>query len=293
MFRKRWLLSGILPLAGLLYGCPGNGETASPSLTTPVVKQETTADASGTEPKKEPAPPKSPTQYAWQIVEKYPHDRAAYTQGLLVQDGEFLESTGLNGQSSLRRVAIKTGKVRRKIAISAQFFAEGLTLFKDKLYQITWQSGTAFTYDPKTFARTGEFPYSGEGWGLTNDAESLLMSDGSDEIKFIDPATFTVRHKISVTDKGIPVTRLNELEYREGEIWANVYQTDEVVRIDPKTGEVTGKVDFTGLLPASARRPDTDVLNGIARDPKSDKLYITGKRWPYVYLIKLTPKKPV
>ena len=205
-------------------------------------------------------PPSLLTQY--EVVSSYPHDPTAFLQGLVWYDGGFYESTGLNGQSTLRRVAFPSGDVVQKIDISREYFAEGLAMVGDRLIQLTWQSKKAFVYDRASFGLIGEFPYQTEGWGLTYDGTSLIMSDGSPNLYFFDPDTYQLTRTVAVTLDGNPLARLNELEWIKGEVWANVWLTDMIVRIDPATGQVVGVLDMTGLMP---NRPDSDdVLNGIA-----------------------------
>ena len=225
--------------------------------------------------------------YTYEVIATWPHDPKAFTQGLLFYHGSLLESTGLYGQSSLREVEPKTGRVLKQLAVAAQYFAEGLTVIGDHAYQLTWQGGKGFVYDADTFRPEKEFSYDGEGWGLTTDGHSLILSDGTDHIRFLDPGDFHVVRSIAVTAEGKPVGRLNELEWINGEIFANVWQTDEIVRIDPATGQVRGVIDFSGLLAAADRTPGADVLNGIAYDPTSDRLLVTGKRWPKLYEVRL------
>ncbi len=228
--------------------------------------------------------------YSYEVVRSWPHDPTAFTQGLVCHEGDFLESTGLNGESTLRDVDRKTGRVLKKISVPARYFAEGLAVIGGKAYQLTWQNHTGFVYDVATFQQEGEFSYEGEGWGLTTDGHLLVLSDGTNQLRFIDPATFKVVRTIAVTAAGRPVNRLNELEWVEGEIFANVWQTDEVMRIDPATGLVRGIIDFSGLLSPLDRTPQTDVLNGIAYDPEHHQLFVTGKRWPMIFEVRLVPK---
>jgi glutamine cyclotransferase len=228
-------------------------------------------------------------QYGYQIVAAYPHDPEAFTQGLVYDDGVLYESTGLNGRSSLRRVNLQTGEVLQRRDIDPQYFAEGLALFKDQLIQLTWQSNTGFVYDKTTFEPARDWSYPTEGWGLTHDGKQLIMSDGSATLRFLNPETFAVEREVTVTDQGQPVVRLNELEYVNGEVFANVWQTDRVARVDPQTGSVLGWIDLSGLL-SPAERQGTDVLNGIAYDPAGDRLFVTGKLWPKLFEIKLVPK---
>ena len=228
--------------------------------------------------------------YTYEVKHVYPHDPVAFTQGLIFRDGMLWESTGLNGESSLRKVELETGRVLKKIDVPQQFFAEGMTVFRGRVYQLTWQSQKGFIYDPETFQQLGEFAYTGEGWGLTHDNDYLIMSDGTNRIRFLDPATFETKRTVSVLVNGRPLNELNELEYVKGEIYANIWQTDRIVRIDPQTGRVLGFVELTGLLPVADRTAATDVLNGIAYDEAGDRLFITGKLWPKLFEIRLIKK---
>jgi glutamine cyclotransferase len=228
--------------------------------------------------------------YSYEVVQAWPHDTTAFTEGLLFRHGDLLESTGLNGESTLRDVDLATGRVLKEISVPAQYFGEGLTVMGSHAYQLTWQNGIGFIYDADTFQLQGQFAYTGEGWGLTTDGRWLILSDGTSRIRFLDPATFKVVRTIDVTQAGRPVERLNELEWVKGEVFSNVWQTDEIMRIDPATGKVRGVIDLTGLLSPGDRRPDTDVLNGIAYDDAGDRLFVTGKRWPKVFEIRLKPK---
>ena len=229
--------------------------------------------------------------YSYQVVNTWPHDAEAYTQGLVYHDGLLFESTGLRGESSLRRVELKTGKVKKKVDVPRQYFAEGITIFRDKIFQLTWQSQKGFVYDLKKFKQEGEFTYEGEGWGLTHDDHSLILSDGTNRIRFLDPASFQVQRTISVFDQGQPLTELNELEYIKGEIYANIWRADRLVRIDPTTGKITGWVDMTGLHhQGNSGIARENCLNGIAYDAEGDRLFVTGKRWPLVYEIRLVKK---
>ena len=224
--------------------------------------------------------------FGYTVVKTYPHDPGAFTQGLQYVDGIFYEGTGLNGQSTIRKVKIGTGEVLQKRAIGPEHFGEGIVLFNSILYQLTWQSGLAFSYDGKSFEPKKSFQYRGEGWGLTSDGTQLIMSDGTNELRFLEPGTFKEVRRIKVTAVGQPVKELNELEYVKGEVFANVWQTDYIARIDPKTGVVSGYIDLRGLL-TPRERATTDVLNGIAYDAKGDRLFVTGKLWPKVFEITL------
>jgi glutaminyl-peptide cyclotransferase len=229
--------------------------------------------------------------YGYQIVRVYPHDPRAFTQGLQYLDGFLYEGTGQVGQSSIRKVELETGKVLQKRDVPPPHFGEGITIWKNDLIELTWQSNVAFVYDKTTFEPRRTFKYAGEGWGLTHDATSLYMSDGSDELRVLDPATFAERRRIKVTAAGAPLKNLNELELVKGEIFANIWTTDHVARIAPATGKVVGYIDFSGLL-TRAERANTDVLNGIAYDASHDRLFITGKWWPKLFEIKVITKGP-
>jgi glutaminyl-peptide cyclotransferase len=227
--------------------------------------------------------------FGYTIVHTYPHDHDAFTQGLQVVDGVFYEGTGLNGRSSIRKVKIETGEVLQKRDVPAQHFGEGITVRGSELFQLTWQSGVALVYDRASFTPKRQLKYTGEGWGLTQDATSLIMSDGTEYLRFLDPSTFAERRRVRVVVGGAPLKNLNELEYVKGEVFANVWQTDYIARIDPKSGAVNGYIDFRGLL-TPRERESTDVLNGVAYDEKSDRLFITGKLWPRVYEVRITRK---
>jgi glutamine cyclotransferase len=235
-----------------------------------------------------------PVIYTYQVVNTFAHDPRAFTQGLVFHDGKLLESTGLYGQSSLREVELTTGKVLRQLTVPEQFFAEGLALLDGKLYQLTWKEQKAFVYDlnadPKSFRKAGEFSYTGDGWGLATDGHWLIMSDGTSTLRFLNPATFAVDHTVQVIKDDMPQERLNELEWVKGEIFANIWKTDWVARIDPVTGRVTGMVDFSYLLPAADQTGTTDVLNGIAYDAAGDRLFVTGKNWPKLFEVRLMKK---
>jgi glutamine cyclotransferase len=235
-----------------------------------------------------PAPP-GPEYYTYDIVNTYPHDTSAFTEGLVFLNGKMYESTGLNGQSTLREEDLNSGKVLRKIDVPAEYFGEGLAILNGHAYQLTWQAQKGFVYDLATFNKEKEFTYTGEGWGMTTDGKSLIMSDGTSQIRFLDPDTFAVQRAITVVKQGVPVPQVNELEYIHGEIFANVWQTDYVLRIDPANGNVKGVIDFHGLIRPADRTPGMDVLNGIAYDAATDRIFVTGKNWPKLFEVRVRP----
>jgi glutaminyl-peptide cyclotransferase len=229
---------------------------------------------------------KVPT-YGYEVVRSYPHSTDAFTQGLEYRDGKLFESTGGDGDSSLRLVALETGKVLDKVDVPLPYFAEGLTLLNGKIYQLTWQNQVGFIYDANTLSKTGQFNYLGEGWGLTNDGQSLILSDGTNQIRFLDPGTFKVTKTIAVRDENRPVDSLNELEYFNGEIYANLWHNDKIVIINPQSGRVNAWIDLKGLLQAGEVSDPEAVLNGIAYDSASQRLFVTGKLWPKLFEIRI------
>jgi glutamine cyclotransferase len=231
-----------------------------------------------------------PPVYGYKIVRQYPHDPAAFTQGLVFSAGYLYEGTGQHGQSWLRKVELETGKVLKESRLPESYFGEGIALWKDKIFQLTWQSKIGFVYELASFKQTGSFLYQTEGWGLTQDGRRLILSDGSSFLSFREPETFRETGRIQVTESGAPVPNLNELEYIRGEIWANVWQTDRVARIHPATGKVVSWVDFTGLRAEMERMGRVDVLNGIAYDGARDRIFVTGKWWPRIFEIKVIPR---
>ena len=238
------------------------------------------------------ATPKGVTpRYTYEVVKIFPHDPSAFTQGLLFDEGILYESTGLNGYSSIRRVDLESGKVLALVPLPETFFGEGIAIVDQKLYQLTWQEQTGFIYDKETFALQQQFSYPTQGWGITFDGSRLIMSDGTSRLYFWEPETVTQVGTMDVYDENGPVAALNELEYINGEIFANIWQTDKIARIDPTTGAVTGWIDLTGLLPPEERTPAADVLNGIAYLPEGNRLFVTGKRWPKLFEIRLLPEK--
>ena len=222
--------------------------------------------------------------HGYTIVRTYPHDRDAFTQGLQYVDGFLYEGTGMNGRSSIRKVRLDTGEVVQRRDIAQEYFGEGIVIVGGELFQLTWQSGIGFVYDRATFTPKRTFRYRGEGWGLTYDGSSIVMSDGTDALRFLDPKTLAERSRLRVTAGGKPLPQLNELEFVDGEILANVWMTDYIARIDPKSGRVRGWIDLRGLL-SPRERAATDVLNGIAYDAAGKRLFVTGKLWPRVFEI--------
>jgi glutaminyl-peptide cyclotransferase len=226
------------------------------------------------------------------VVHAYPHDSLAFTEGLFYEDGFLYESTGIEEQSSVRKVRLETGEVVQKHDVPGAYFGEGIIRWKDRLIQLTYQTQVGFVYDFPGLNELRRFQYPGEGWALTTDGRRIIMSDGTPQLRFWDPETLQETGRITVTDELRPVTYLNELEWVKGEIFANIWQTQRIARIDPASGKVTGWIDLTGLLPDSDRIPRlTGVLNGIAYDAKGDRLFVTGKRWPKLFEIRLV-KKP-
>jgi glutamine cyclotransferase len=237
-----------------------------------------------TEAQRNQVPPALLTPY--EVLGSYPHSEDAFVEGLVWHDGGFYESDGLNGRSTLRRLDFPSGEVVQKADIPREYFAEGLTLVDDRLIQLTWQNKKGFVYDRASFNVIGDFHYDTEGWGITYDGSALIMSDGSSNLFFLDPNDFSLQRTLPVTLDGRPIQRINELEWIKGEVWANVWQTDWIIRIDPSSGQVVGVLDMTGLLPGP-RKDDDDVLNGIAYDPETDRTFVTGKDWPARFEIRL------
>jgi glutaminyl-peptide cyclotransferase len=231
-------------------------------------------------------------RYTYRVVKTYPHDPQAFTQGLIFKDGFLYEGTGLKGQSSIRKVELTTGKVLMQTQLPADVFGEGITIWGDKVIGLTWTEQVGFVLDLQTLKLWRRFSYPGEGWGLTHNHRELIMSDGTAELRFLDPVSMRELRRLRVTANGQPLERLNELEWVNGEIFANVWQTDRIARIDPKTGRVVGWIDLTGLLsPSEQGRGRVDVLNGIAYDAKGKRLFVTGKLWPKVFEIELVKDK--
>ncbi len=264
------------------FGCaaPNPGKDGWPGL---ALAQSEGGNADVPAAKKGPIP-----IYAVRIVKTYPHDPGAFTQGLVYVNGFLCESTGLKGRSSLRVVELESGRIVRKTDLPEQYFGEGLTLWQDTFIQLTWRSNRGFVYNAESLALTGSFSYPGEGWGLTHDGTSLIMSTGGSSLVFLNPHTFTREGILPVVDRGRPVPLLNELEYIKGEIFANVWLKDVVARICPKTGIVTGWIDMSSLRGAFRDAGNAEALNGMAYDPDGDRLFITGKFWPNVFQVEIT-----
>ena len=228
-----------------------------------------------------------PIKNSYKVIKAYPHDSKAFTQGLVYDKGIFFEGTGQNSGSSLREVEPETGRVIRQHNLDDSLFGEGITLYRDRIYQVTWENKVGFVYEKSTFNLINKIYYSTQGWGLTTIDDKIVMSDGTNILYFFEPEMFTVVSQIEVYDNEKKVDQLNELEYINGEIWANIWMTDLVARIDPKSGKVLAYIDLKGILPASERNTDTDVLNGIAYDQATKRIFVTGKKWPKLYEIKV------
>jgi len=229
-----------------------------------------------------------PVNYSYRIVNVYPHDETAFTQGLLIDNGVLYESTGLYGNSSLRRVNLETGEVLQLYALPSAYFGEGITIFDDKIIQLTWLSHKGFVYDKESFDLLQEFNYSTQGWGITHDGSRLIMSDGTSTLYFLDPETFQKIGQVEVHDNGT-VESLNELEYIKGKVYANIWLEEKIAIINPQTGQVEGWINLNGLYNMENQDPN-DVLNGIAYDATSDRLFVTGKRWSQLFEIELIPE---
>jgi glutamine cyclotransferase len=232
----------------------------------------------------------APAEYTFTVFRVFPHDTSAYTQGLAYRDGFLYEGTGRNGQSSLRKVRLETGEVIQRVNLATEFFGEGITIVKDEVFQLTWKSGVGFVYDVNDFHLLRKCSYAGEGWGLATNGRELFLSDGTSEIRVLDPETFGEKSRLKVHDGSKAVDQLNELEFVEGQIFANVWQTNRIARISPQTGEIVGWIDLTGLLSSVYRLEPEAVLNGIAYDPVGKRLFVTGKLWPSVFEIRISLK---
>jgi glutamine cyclotransferase len=226
----------------------------------------------------------------YRVVNAYPHDKAAFTQGLAYDKGILFEGTGLYGQSTLRKVNLQTGTVIERVRLPDLYFGEGIAIWNDRLVQLTWQSGRGFIYDKKSLRQISNFTYETEGWGITSDGERLIMSDGTDDLYFLDPETLIVTGKMEVKDGAHPVRGINELEYINGEIFANIWPTDKIAIISPQTGAVRAWIDLHGILPLEDRLRGVDVLNGIAYDALNDRIFVTGKLWSKLFEIELVAR---
>jgi len=231
-----------------------------------------------------------PPEYTFKIVHVFPHDPTAFTQGLAYRDGFLYEGTGLNGQSSLRKVHLETGEVVQEVNLTPEFFGEGITILKNQILQLTWTSQTGFVYDASDFRLLRRFSYPGEGWGLATDGHDIFMSDGTAEIRVLDAGTLAEKRRLKIRDGATAIDQLNELEFVDGELFANVWQTDRIARISPHTGRVVGWIDLKGLLSPMYRRDENAVLNGIAYDAAGKRLFVTGKLWPSIFQIRLVRK---
>jgi glutaminyl-peptide cyclotransferase len=241
---------------------------------------------STTSPLPIPSPPVK--DYTYRVINAYPHDGNAFTEGLVFDNGILYEGTGRYGSSFLRKVDLMTGAVQQSQNLASQYFGEGITVFKQNIIQLTWKSNLGFVYDKDSFDIIRQFSYPTEGWGITQDGERLIMSDGTSTLHFLNPDTFSPVGAVKVEDGDVPVTQLNELEYIQGTVYANIWQSDKIVMINPENGKVTGWIDLKGLLQARNYAGKADVLNGIAYDSRSDRLFVTGKLWPYLFEIQLT-----
>lgn len=241
-------------------------------------------------PSNSPSPIQSPVNYTYQIINVYHHDLNAFTQGLVYDGGYIYEGTGRYGTSSLRKVHFETGEVLQMEELASQYFGEGITIYKDTIFQLTWKSRLGFIYDQESFDLLRQFYYPTEGWGITYDGKRMIMSDGTSVLQFLNPDNQEITGTLNVLDGNIPVDKLNELEYIKGTIYANVWQTDNIAMINPESGQVTGWIDLSGLLQSQNYSGKVDVLNGIAYDEQSDQLFVTGKLWPFLFEIKLNVK---
>jgi glutaminyl-peptide cyclotransferase len=230
-------------------------------------------------------------EYTAKVVKRYPHDPNAFTEGLLYYKGVLYESTGRNGQSSIREVTLNTGKVVRQTDLDPAYYGEGIVIWKDRLIQLTWKNEIGLIYDLNTFKLRSNFHYDGEGWALTQDGTHLIMSDGTSDLRFLDPDTMSETGRIHVTCEGRPIRQINEIEWVKNQIYANIWQTNVIVRIDPATGAVIGLIDLTDLAASTVTRATENVPNGIAYDAAADRLFVTGKLWPALYQITLSPRR--
>lgn len=275
-----------------LAGCFNAGAAPTAPPIAPTAVAASTATVSSPSAGAAPAPKATPLptvpavrRLKWRVVASYPHDAKAFTQGLLWHDGGFYESTGLEGRSSVRRVEFPSGRVVKKASLSSDLFGEGLTLMGDRLINLTWQTRRGLVFDRASLRLLREFSYATEGWGLTNDGRDLIMSDGTSTLSYLDANTFKPLRRMAVTQNGQPLRMLNELEWIDGQIWANVWETNIIAQIDPASGRVVSTLDLTGILPPQAKKGGEDVLNGIAYDAQTKRVFVTGKLWPRLFHI--------
>jgi glutamine cyclotransferase len=280
----------MLPFAVLLFGAACKEQS---NQNNPVSVTNNSNAAPVTQAKKE-----IPV-YTYEVVNTFKHDAQAFTQGLVFHNGFLYESTGQHGKSTLRKVRLEDGDVVKRHKLDREYFAEGMTILNDKIYQITWQEDTCFVYDVNSFEPVGKIRYTGEGWGLTNDGTNLIMSDGSHILKFVEPANFRTVRSVTVTHDTKPLYQINELEFVKGEIWANVWHSEKpdilgkpntIARIDPSTGKVVGWIDLNNISPEDVARDEENTLNGIAYDAATDRIFVTGKQWRKLFEIKIKPK---
>jgi glutaminyl-peptide cyclotransferase len=294
--RLSWICPWLLPffLAACLRGPvlsnnpPTGVITYTPALLieTPTAKLTPIYSALST-----PTSAMTVSRYTFEIIAAFPHDPQAFTEGLVFHNGFLYESTGLNGESSLRKVDLESGSILEEIKLDAQYFGEGITITDDQIIQLTWKSNIGFVYDLQTFDFLSDFSYSSEGWGLTFDGAALIMSDGTSVLHFLEPGQFNEIGQIQVHDGETPITQINELEFVDGKIYANIWQTDWIAIIDPQDGLVTGWIDLTGILNRAEYNQPVDVLNGIAYDANEKRLFVTGKYWPKLFEIHLVPRE--
>jgi glutaminyl-peptide cyclotransferase len=276
-------------IAGVIAGCSNPQSAGSPTAPqTPLAASERPQPVAAAPIATPQSEPPVVERQSYEIVRTIPHDTAAFTQGLFFHDGVLFESTGRYGESQVRKLDPKTGDVLAVADLPETVFGEGSARWGDKMIVLTWRSGAGFEIDMDTLETNGGFSYPGEGWGLTANDEALIQSNGSDQLLFLDPDTYRITKRLRVKLNGSPLRNLNELEWIEGEIWANVWQADQIVRIDPESGHVVGVIEFTGLFPLSDRDvPLDDVLNGIAYDPATKRLFVTGKHWPSLFEVRI------
>ncbi len=234
-------------------------------------------------------PQKSPQDIPYRIIARYPHLPGSFTQGLVFEDGYLYESTGRYGFSSLRKIRLETGEILKEFPLASKLFGEGITIYKDRIIQLTWMSLVGFVYDKTSFRFLHSFRYPAriEGWGITTDGTHLIMSDGSSRLYFLDPESFELKSRLEVFDNNGPVRNINELEYVEGSIFANVWQSSKIIKIDPRSGQVTATIDLSGIVPRAYRDHSDYVLNGIAYDPAKKRFFVTGKMWPHVFELEI------